>query len=82
MLQGLKRVLLGVGHDPLVVSAARATVYVVAPVLVDWLVMVLTGSTNPVVLSVAPSISGLLRVLEGAIDRQLKPDQNKGDAGQ
>lgn len=77
----VKRLIVGVGHDPLVVSAVRGLAYVAAPMAIDFAIVYVAHSTNPVLLSLAPSLSGLLRVVEGAIDRALKPDQNAVNPG-
>lgn len=87
LMNGLKRLYLGIEHEPRVVAAARALFYLLWPGLSAWLTYRLTGDPR-VTEAVAVLVAAIWRVAEGQIDDMVKPEQNRsrsdappGDAG-
>ena len=72
----MKALILGIGHDPKVVAAARSLAYLVLPLLIDAALIYLAQTSDPKMLAIAPIVSALLRNLEGALDAKAKPSQN------
>jgi hypothetical protein len=75
-MQQLKRIFVGVEHDPRVVGAARALLIYLLPIGLEWLVGWLAGLPPQWAALLIPEVP-LLRALEGAIlDQLTKPTQN------
>lgn len=72
----LKRILVGVSTDPQLVAAVRALLLYLVPVVAELLIAWLAGISDPRWLPVIPATVTAIRVLEGAVDRALKPTQN------
>lgn len=72
----LRALFVGVARDPLVVGATRAILLYLLPVAVMALVAYVQGWTNPRLVPLIPAAIALIRALEAAIDRALKPEQN------
>lgn len=72
----MRNILIGIGHDPKVVAAARSLAYLVLPLLIDAALIYLAQTSDPKLLAIAPIISALLRNLEGVLDAKAKPSQN------
>ncbi|MGN6754950.1 MAG: hypothetical protein ACTHMJ_01030 [Thermomicrobiales bacterium] len=76
MMYRIKAIILGIGHDPRVVGAARALAFYALPLVVEWLVGYLAGLPPHWAAVFVPEIP-LIRALEGALLDQLKkPTQN------
>lgn len=75
-LDGLKRLVIGVSHDPAVVAAVRALLFYGVPLGGEALIGYLAHLNDPRWLGVAGASIMLIRALEGAVDRALKPTQN------
>lgn len=75
-MDGLKRLLLGVSHDPQVVASVRALLFYGLPLGAEALIGYLNNIHDPLWLTVAGLSVILIRALEGAVDRILKPTMN------
>lgn len=72
----IKTIIIGIGHDPRVVGAARALTFYALPLVVEWLAGYLAGLPPQWAAIFVPEIP-LIRALEGALLDQLrKPTQN------
>lgn len=72
----LKRMFIGVAKDPMVVACFRAVVLYVLPIGVAATIAYLNEWTDPHLVPLVPLLIALIRAVEGAIDRSMKPDQN------
>jgi hypothetical protein len=72
----LKALFVGVAKDPLVVGAFRALVLYVLPIGAAAGIAYAQEWTDPRLVPLVPLLVALIRALESAIDRSLKPDQN------
>ena len=75
-MQRVKQVLVGVATDPAVVGAARAFALYALPLVTALLVGYLSGVRDPKWAGVALAAVPVIRALEGAVDRALKPQAN------
>lgn len=72
----MKQLLVGIGHDPAVVGAMRALVIYALPVAVGLVVAYLQHVSDPRWMGIAVALVPVLRAVEGAVDRALRPTQN------
>lgn len=86
----MRNLIVGIGHDPAVVGAVRALIIYALPVAVGLAVAYLQHLTDPRWVGIAVALIPVLRAVEGAVDRALRPSQNDvrpappagaGDAG-
>lgn len=75
-MDSIKRLILGVSHDPAVVAAVRALLFYGVPLGGEALIGYLNNVTDPRWLGVVGASVLLIRAIEGAVDRTLKPSQN------
>lgn len=71
-----RQILIGVAADPVVVGAARAFALYVLPLATAALIAYLSGVRDPRWAGVALAAVPVIRALEGAVDRALKPQAN------
>jgi hypothetical protein len=75
----VRQILVGVATDPAVVGAARAFTLSVLPFATAVLVAYLSGVRDPRWAGIALAAVPVIRALEGAVDRALKPQSNAID---
>lgn len=76
-MESIKRLVIGIEHDPKVVAAARAALLYLLPLGVGALIAYVSAVTDPHWLWLATLIP-LIRAVEGyALDQLHKPDQNR-----
>lgn len=75
-MNGFRNLVVGIGHDPVVVGAARAILIYLLPLAVATVVAYSEQITDPRLLPLVPLTIALLRAVEAAIDQALRPTQN------
>lgn len=77
-MDGFKRLVIGVGHDPKLVAAVRAFLFYVVPLGTPVLVAWLAGLNDPRYLGIPLALVPVVRAgAEALLDQIRKPDMNQ-----